>query len=148
MTDAYKLFFEWVGIFFILYMIGYASFLFLSVTVGSSTLYQTKRRNKLKNELSGEYFVPISIIVPAYNEEVTIEANVRSLLALDYRLYEIIVVDDGSSDATSQKMREAFHMHQVNRPLQRRIACQSEESIFESYENKVPITLIRKKKRR
>ncbi len=145
MTDVYKLFFEWVGIFFILYMIGYASFLFLSVTVGSSTLYQTKRRNRLKNELSGKYYVPVSIIVPAYNEEVTIEASVRSLLALDYKLYEIIVVDDGSSDATSRIMREVFQMHQVNRPLQRRIACKSEEAIFESYENKVPITLIRKK---
>lgn len=45
MMDAIKLFFEYVGIFFVLYMIGYASFLFLAVSVGSSTLYQLKRRN-------------------------------------------------------------------------------------------------------
>ena len=51
-------------------MVGYASFLFLSVAVGSSMLYKLKRQNKLKNELSGEYYVPVSIIVPAYNEEV------------------------------------------------------------------------------
>ena len=44
------MFFDFVGIFFILYMIGYATFLFLSVTVGSSVLYGTKRRNMLKNE--------------------------------------------------------------------------------------------------
>ena len=143
--DGFKLFFEYVGIFFILYMIGYASFLFLSVTVGSSQLYQMKRRNKLKNELHGEYYIPITIIVPAYNEEVTIEENVKSLLALEYRLYEIIVVDDGSADNTSKVMQEAFHMQPISRPIQRKIACQPEEVIYESYEWKVPITLIRKK---
>lgn len=103
MRDFIQLFLRCVEFFFILYMVGYASFLFLSVTVGSSTLYAAKRRNALKNELSNDYYVPVSVIVPAYNEEVTIEATIRSLLALDYRLYEIIVVDDGSSDRTSEQ---------------------------------------------
>ena len=44
MYDGFKTFFDYVGIFFIIYMMGYASFLFLAVTVGSSTLYQIKRR--------------------------------------------------------------------------------------------------------
>ena len=84
-----------VECFFILYMLGYASFLFLSVTVGSSDLYAAKRRNLLKNELANDYYLPVSVIVPAHNEGITIEATIRSLLALDYKLYEIIVVDDG-----------------------------------------------------
>lgn len=145
MIDAYKQFFDYVGIFFVLYMIGYASFLFLSVTVGSSELYHMKRRNKLKNELLGEYYVPVTIVVPAYNEEVTIESSIRSLLALEYKLYEIIIVDDGSKDDTSKVVREAFHMKQISRPIQKKIPCQPEEVIYESYEWKVPITLIRKK---
>lgn len=145
MMDAYKTFFEYVGIFFIIYLIGYASFLFLSVAVGSSVLYQTKRRNRLKNELLGDYYVPVSIIVPAYNEEVTIEASIRSLLALDYKLYEIIVVDDGSRDNTSAIVQEVFQMHHVNRPIQRKVPCQPEEAVYEAYNQKVPITLIRKK---
>ncbi len=145
MMDAFKFFFDCVGVFFVIYMIGYTSFLFLSVTVGSSTLYQTKRRNRLKNELPGKYYVPVTIIVPAYNEEVTIESSVHSLLALDYPLYEIIVVDDGSSDHTSEILLNAFHMQQVNRPIRRRISCQPEEAVFESYECRVPLTLVRKK---
>ena len=96
MRDFIQIFLLCVEGFFILYMLGYASFLFLSVTVGSSDLYAAKRRNLLKNELSNDYYVPVSVIVPAHNEAVTIEAIVRSLLALDYKLYEIIVVDDGS----------------------------------------------------
>lgn len=142
MIDAFKTFFNYVGIFFIIYMIGYASFLFLSVTVGSSTLYQLKRRNRLKNELHQDYYIPVSIIVPAYNEEVTIEASIRSLLGLKYNLYEIVIVDDGSKDSTVQVLREAFHMQRVNRPIQRKIPCQSEDAIFETREFKVPITLI------
>lgn len=145
MMDAFKLFFDCVGVFFILYMIGYASFLFLSVTIASSTLYQIKRRNRLKNELLEKYYVPVTIIVPAYNEEVTIESSINSLLALEYPLYEIIVVDDGSGDNTSKILQKAFHMQQVNRPLQRKIPCQLEEAVFETHEFKVPITLIRKK---
>ncbi|MGI5959146.1 MAG: glycosyltransferase family 2 protein [Massiliimalia sp.] len=145
MTDAFKLFFYYVGIFFILYMIGYASFLFLSVTVGSSELYKIKKRNKLKNELLGEYYIPITVVVPAYNEEVTIESSIRSLLALEYKLYEIVIVDDGSRDNTSKVVREAFRMQRINRPIQKKIPCQPEEAIYESYEWKVPITLIRKK---
>ncbi|HIY54348.1 MAG TPA: glycosyltransferase family 2 protein [Candidatus Agathobaculum merdavium] len=145
MTDAFKTFFEYVGIFFLVYLIGYASFLFLSVTVGSSTLYQLKRRSRLKNELQQAYYVPVSILVPAYNEEVTIEESIRSLLALEYKLYEIVVVDDGSKDHTAEVLRQAFHMRKVNQLIQRRLPCQPELVVYESHAYKVPITLICKK---
>lgn len=144
MMDAFKTFFDYVNALFVLYMIGYASFLFLAVTVGSSTLYQAKRRNLLKSELWGKYYVPVTIIVPAYNEEMTIESSVRSLLALEYPLYEIIVVDDGSRDSTAQILQKAFHMQQVSRPIQRKVPCRQAEAVFETLEFKVPITLIRK----
>ena len=107
-------FFLWcVECFFVLYMIGYASFLFLSVTVGSSELYAGKRRSRLHSELAGDHYVPVSLIVPAYNEGVTIASTIRSLLALDYSLYEIIVVDDGSSDDTAQTVIDTFDLHAV-----------------------------------
>lgn len=145
MMDAFKLFYECVGIFFILYMIGYASFLFLAVAVGSSTLYQLKRRNYLKNELRQDYYVPVSILVPAHNEEVTIADTIRSLLQLDYQLYEIIVVDDGSTDDTARLVRETFHMQQIDRPIHRMVPCQNVLAVFETQEYKVPVTLISKK---
>lgn len=51
---------------------------------------------------------PISLLAPAYNEEATIAASVRSMLQLDYPLFEIIVVNDGSKDNTLQVLRDEF----------------------------------------
>src|SRR2546430_13910656 len=41
---------------------------------------------------------PITILVPAHNESATIEASVTAILTLEYRNFEIIVVNDGSKD--------------------------------------------------
>ena len=144
MYDGIKLFLEWVGYFFIAYLIGYSTFLFLSVVVGSLELYKHRRQEMFKSILPSDYYLPISIIVPAHNEEITVVDTVRSLLALDYRSYEIIVVDDGSSDATSEVLAEAFDMHVVHRPIRRRIECRREECVYETSAQKVPLTLIRK----
>lgn len=51
---------------------------------------------------------PISILVPAYNEEATIAASVRSMLQLSYSEMEVIVVNDGSADRTLQVLTEEF----------------------------------------
>lgn len=47
---------------------------------------------------------PVTIIVPIYNEGLVIEAAVRSLLRLDYPAYEILVIDDGSSDDSRERV--------------------------------------------
>lgn len=145
MMDAIKLFLEYVGVFFVAYLAGYATFLFLSVTVGSSVLYRKRQEQLLHNELRHDYYMPVTVIVPAHNEEVTVEDTVRSLLALEYRLYEIIVVDDGSTDSTSSVLIDAFIMRAVDRPVQYRIPCQPVEAIYYTGGHKVPITLVRKK---
>lgn len=71
------------------------------------------------NWMIGASSVPgISLLVPAYNEELTIVENIRSLLTLRYSRYEIIVVNDGSKDGTARAVIEAFGLQPVplNRP--------------------------------
>lgn len=58
---------------------------------------------------------PIALLAPAYNEALTIVQSVRSLLSLRYPSFEVIVVNDGSSDATLQTLIDAYGL----RPIQR-----------------------------
>ncbi|HIU02489.1 MAG TPA: glycosyltransferase [Candidatus Onthocola gallistercoris] len=141
---GWDVFFDAVALFFLLYLIVYASYLFLSVAMGAFRLYQRDRMLDIKNELKHEFYFPVSILVPAYNEEVTILDSVRSLLDLDYRLYEVIVVDDGSKDRTSQILAEAFKLQKVSRPIRRIVPTKAVEAVYEGICNGISLTLIRK----
>ena len=133
-----------VGVFFIIYLIGYATFLFLSVTVGASILNRRSREAHYLSHIAPDCYVPVSIIVPAHNEGVTIVSSLRSLLALDYRLYEVVVVDDGSTDDTARKVIDTFRLERTDRPVQIRLATQSIESLWTAEVSGVRLTLVRK----
>ena len=60
---------------------------------------------------------PVSVLVPAYNEEPAIVESVRSLLRCATRSYEVIVVNDGSTDATLARLSEAFDLVPVRKAL-------------------------------
>ena len=53
----------------------------------------------------------VSIIVPAYNEEVNAVNSLENLLKCNYPSFDIIFVDDGSKDSTYEKVRSAFEHH-------------------------------------
>ena len=77
--------------------------------VGSLALAQWLRSRKRERIHAGSDYVPfVSILVPAYNEQLVIVNTIRSLLASDYSSYEIIVIDDGSQDSTSRVVTEHF----------------------------------------
>jgi cellulose synthase/poly-beta-1,6-N-acetylglucosamine synthase-like glycosyltransferase len=52
-----------------------------------------------------EHLPPVSVLVPAYNEEVGIAQAVRSLVASDYPELEVLVIDDGSTDRTPRSSK-------------------------------------------
>ncbi len=58
----------------------------------------------------------VTIIMPAYNEEVVIVETVRSALAMSYNNLEIMVVSDGSKDRTVEFLVDAFDMEQSVAP--------------------------------
>lgn len=65
--------------------------------------------------LISDVTIPISLIVPAFNEEATIVENVRSMLSLHYPDAEIIVINDDSTDRTLQVLIETFNLHPIVR---------------------------------
>lgn len=74
----------------------------------------------------------ISIIAPAFNEAVTIISNVRSLLTLNYPRFEVIIVNDGSTDETLQKLIDEFELVQVDFAYNERIKSQPVKRLFKS----------------
>lgn len=58
---------------------------------------------------------PISLLVPSYNEEATCIESVRALLNLQYPDYEILVVNDGSTDGTVKQLVKAYQMEPTSR---------------------------------
>lgn len=68
----------------------------------------------LKYLMKGSPLTPgVSIIAPAFNEEVTIIDNVYSLMQVDYPNYEIIIVNDASTDRTMELLCNEFHLVEV-----------------------------------
>ncbi len=83
-------------------------------------------RNQTFDEYMNESFAkPVSIIVPAYNEEAGIVASVRSLLSIDYPSFEIIVVNDGSKDDTIEKMITHYQMKEINPAVRKQVQTKS-----------------------
>ena len=56
---------------------------------------------------------PLSVLVPAHNEEVTIGASVLSFLTLEYPRHEVVLVNDGSRDATLQRLIDTYDLYPV-----------------------------------
>jgi cellulose synthase/poly-beta-1,6-N-acetylglucosamine synthase-like glycosyltransferase len=66
---------------------------------------------------TSNYAPPVSVIVPAYNEEATIVESVRSFLTLRYPLHEVVVVNDGSQDHTLEVLTEEFDLYESDQPV-------------------------------
>ncbi|WP_410496581.1 glycosyltransferase [Cellulosilyticum sp. ST5] len=88
--------------------------------------------------------IPVSIIVPAYNEAITITSTIRSLLASTYQQYEIIIVDDGSTDDTLRVLVEAFQMKKIFKPTLKAIETQPVIEVYGSEQEGVNLILIHK----
>jgi len=76
--------------------------------------------------------LPISIIAPAYNEERTIIESVRSLLSLEYPEFEVIVVNDGSRDATLLTLIEHFELTPIPVTIEYAIPCRPIRHVYRS----------------
>jgi poly-beta-1,6-N-acetyl-D-glucosamine synthase len=74
----------------------------------------------------------ISIIAPAFNESKSIIDNIRTLLSLYYNNFEVIIVNDGSTDDTFSKVREAFELVKVNYFFDYRIPCERIRGVYKS----------------
>ena len=66
---------------------------------------------------TSNYAPPVSVVVPAYNEEATIVSSVRSFLTLHYPLHQVVIVNDGSNDSTLEALIEEFDLYESDQPV-------------------------------
>ena len=75
-----------------------------------------KRRpaNDYIEYLDSDNLPPVSLLIPAYNEQENIVGNIEALLGIDYPEFELIVVNDGSNDQTHERVINAFGLYEID----------------------------------
>ena len=127
---------------FVVYIFIYSFLLFLSIVIGALTLNSWEKRRKYKTDIINDYNVGVSILVPAFNEEVTIIDTVDSLINLDYKGHEIIVIDDGSTDNTVNKVIDKYNLVETNMSVIKKFNTKKVLGYYEAIVNGVNVVLI------
>jgi biofilm PGA synthesis N-glycosyltransferase PgaC len=122
------------NIIFILTLIIFGSYLLLGI-FSAIALRKYLRKNSYVNYNSlvlSPLSPKISIISPAFNESKTIIDNIRTLLSLYYNNFEVILVNDGSTDNTFELITEAYDLVRVNYYFDYRIPCERIKGVYKS----------------
>ncbi|HEY4648415.1 MAG TPA: glycosyltransferase [Gemmatimonadales bacterium] len=125
----------WYSGFVLLFFFSINSY-YLALTIAgfSRTLrvFREVRRPDQRRLLRSPLTPPVSVLAPAYNEEANVVENVRSLLMLDYPLFEVILVNDGSTDRTLGRLVDAFDLRRSARSFEHTLRCKSIRGVYES----------------
>lgn len=125
--------------FFEAFVFTYASMLLLLYLMLALFSYINTRRYRTYNTRLDDGFLMespltpgISVIAPAYNEEKTIIVSTRSLLSLNYPQYEVIIVNDGSTDDSLDLLISEFELEETPFAYVERIKTEPYKRIFKS----------------
>jgi cellulose synthase/poly-beta-1,6-N-acetylglucosamine synthase-like glycosyltransferase len=135
---------EWYSAFILLFFFAINTYYLVLTVAGfwrTLRVFKEVRRPDQRRLLRSPLTPPISVLAPAFNEEANVVDNVRSLLMLDYPLFEVILVNDGSSDRTLGHLVDAFDLRRSARSFDRVLPCQEIRGVYESptYSNLVVV---------
>jgi len=131
---------------YLIYLIAYSIYSLYKTIKHSQKILKYQKNQTLSNQLNHDYYVPISLILITSNDEKRIMNMMNSLLNLNYKLYEIVIVDNGSMDKTCEILIQNFKLKKVNRPIRKIIETDEITGIYQSSSQKVNITLLTKGK--
>ncbi|MDZ5473977.1 glycosyltransferase [Bacillus sp. 31A1R] len=130
-TDIFTIFAAFIAIYMVIVIVFYSTILFISM-LQLRKEYQLDRDQAYEEYMNDFYTKPVSIIVPAYNEEAGIIQSVRSLLSINYPTFEVVVVNDGSKDSTLQKMIETYDMVEIKKVVRKQVETKPIKGIYQS----------------
>lgn len=131
LDDILNIYINFIGAFSFTYIICYCALAFLSYYA-------------IKKHLNTKYFIPnnviiksnyipgVSVVAPAFNEGPNVVYNVKSLLSLTYPKYEVVLVNDGSTDDTLQKLIDEFELKKVDFYYQEKIKTKKVRGHYKS----------------
>ncbi|HWB88750.1 MAG TPA: glycosyltransferase [Acidimicrobiia bacterium] len=137
---------RWLGYATIVYFIAMQTYLVLLALLSGAALrrnHHLRRFGRVGEMLSSRTTPPISIVIPAYNEEAGIVDAVRSMSIVKYPRFEIVVTNDGSKDATLESLVDAFHLEKVKIPYRPDLESMPVRAIYRGRSG-VDITVIDK----
>ena len=88
--------------------------------------------DRLDTAFETSHSKPMTLICPAYNEEAGVVASVNSLISLRYPEFQVVVVNDGSTDATLERLIAAFRLRPSHRVLRQLLPTKEVRGIYES----------------
>ncbi|PZX94186.1 glycosyltransferase family 2 protein [Flavobacterium aquariorum] len=120
-----------VGIFSLTYIISYIILAMLSYYAIKKYL---NSKNSVPNNviLKSNYIPGVSVVAPAFNEGATVVYNVKSLLSLTYPKYEVVLINDGSTDDTLEKLIKEFELVKVDFYYQEKIKASKVRGHYKS----------------
>ncbi len=102
------------------------------VSVFSIVRYMRDHRAEYLPRKLAAYQPPISILIPAFNEERSINSTIHSMLQLDYPEFEVVIVSDGSTDATLSSVIREFSMVEFPEAYRQRLPTGKIRAIYAS----------------
>lgn len=136
--------FEWFILFYFLLL---NTVYLVTVILGALEVRHTRRWEPTSDldEIFANPLTPgVSVVAPAYNEELSILESVRSILRLRYPEFELIVVDDGSTDNTFGLLRDEFDLRPTQRLVPSLVPTIGEVTEVHEAAGDVPLVVVRK----
>lgn len=118
--------------------VGYVVFATLGYLVLNSIAYTTlrdyvrNRRVDVDLSLYTGLEPPITVVVPAFNEGMTIVSSIKSILQLHYPFLEVIIVNDGSNDNTLDALIKAFNFEPFDEAIRQKIETNTVKQVYMS----------------
>jgi cellulose synthase/poly-beta-1,6-N-acetylglucosamine synthase-like glycosyltransferase len=125
----------WYASFILVFFFAINSYYLILTVAGfwqTLRVFREVRRPDQRRLLRSPLTPPVTVLAPAFNEEANVVENVRSLLMLDYPLFEVVLVNDGSKDRTLGRLVDAFDLRRSARSFERLLRCKPIRGIYES----------------
>jgi cellulose synthase/poly-beta-1,6-N-acetylglucosamine synthase-like glycosyltransferase len=136
----------WLSVLVLAYFVAMQLYLLILAVISGRALYRERMFEKfgrVEDMLTSDISPPVSIIVPAFNEVAGIVDSIRSMAMVSYPRFEIVVVNDGSTDRTVEALVDHFRMIRIPKAFRASIPTAEIRAVFHT-RHPVSITVVDK----